>query len=50
MLNRVMEKGTMKCHQYWPTIKEAVVTCEEVGLLIENINVTPGQNYSTMFT
>ena len=27
MLNRVMEKGTMKCHQYWPTIKEAVVTC-----------------------
>eukprot|EP00092_Neocalanus_flemingeri_P059954 GFUD01071809.1.p1 GENE.GFUD01071809.1~~GFUD01071809.1.p1 ORF type:complete len:484 (-),score=133.90 GFUD01071809.1:1223-2674(-) len=46
MLNRVMEKGTLKCHQYWPTSKGEVVTCEEVGLLVENTEMTPGQHYN----
>jgi len=46
MLNRVMEKGTLKCHQYWPTNKGEVITCQEVGLLVENIEMTPGQHYN----
>lgn len=46
MLNRVMEKGTLKCHQYWPTTKGEVVTCEEVGLLVENIEMSPGEHYN----
>eukprot|EP00090_Calanus_glacialis_P020562 TRINITY_DN3167_c0_g1_i1.p1 TRINITY_DN3167_c0_g1~~TRINITY_DN3167_c0_g1_i1.p1 ORF type:complete len:497 (-),score=185.88 TRINITY_DN3167_c0_g1_i1:543-2033(-) len=46
MLNRVMEKGTLKCHQYWPTIKGELVTCEEVGLVVENIEMSPGQHYN----
>jgi len=46
MLNRVMEKGTLKCHQYWPTSKGEVVTCDEVGLIVSNIEMTPGQHYN----
>ena len=46
MLNRVMEKGTLKCHQYWPTSKEDLVNCTEVGLVVENIEMTPGQHYN----
>ena len=46
MLNRVMEKGTLKCHQYWPTTKGEVVTCEEVGLLVENTEMSPGEHYN----
>lgn len=46
MLNRVMEKGTLKCHQYWPTEKGESVTFEDVGLSVTNIEITPGQHYS----
>ena len=46
ILNRVMEKGTLKCHQYWPTSKEDLVNCPEVGLVVENIEMTPGQHYN----
>ena len=41
-----MEKGTLKCHQYWPTSKEDLVNCPEVGLVVENIEMTPGQHYN----
>jgi len=46
MLNRVMEKGTLKCHQYWPTSKGELVNCPEVGLVVENTEMTPGQHYN----
>jgi len=46
MLNRVMEKGTLKCHQYWPTTKGETMMFEEVGLSVENIEMSPGQHYN----
>jgi len=46
MLNRVMEKGTLKCDQYWPVSQGDTVTFEEVGLVVENIEMTPGQHYN----
>lgn len=46
MLNRVMEKGTPKCHQYWPREAEESLSLEEVGLAVENISLTPGQHYN----
>jgi len=47
MLNRVIEKGTIKCHQYWPHAVGETVLCEDVGLSIENMGSEPGQNYTT---
>lgn len=46
MLNRVMEKGTLKCHQYWPTCKGEVLKFDEVGLEVENTETSPGQHYN----
>ena len=46
MLNRVIEKGTNKCHQYWPREKDDAMSFEEVGLAVENISLTPGQHYN----
>ena len=46
MLNRVIEKGTPKCHQYWPREKDDRMSFEEVGLAVENISLTPGQHYN----
>jgi len=46
MLNRVMEKGTLKCHQYWPTGQGDCLTFDDVGLKVENIEVTPGEHYN----
>jgi len=47
MLNRVIEKGTIKCHQYWPQVMGETIQCEEVGLSVENINAVPGEHYTT---
>ena len=46
MLNRVIEKNTPKCHQYWPADKDDVMSFDEVGLTVENISLTPGQHYN----
>jgi len=46
MLNRVIEKNTPKCHQYWPADKDEVMSFDEVGLTVENISLTPGQHYN----
>lgn len=46
MLNRVIENGTLKCHQYWPGGEEEVVMCEMVGLKVENIETKPGDHYN----
>lgn len=49
MLNRVIEKGTVKCHQYWPErVGETLECrwCQEVGLKVENVSSEPGQHYN----
>jgi len=46
MLNRVIEKGTLKCHQYWPASAGETVTCEAVELSITNVDFVPGENYN----
>jgi len=46
MLNRVIEKGTPKCHQYWPREKDDTLSFSDVGLAVENISLTPGQHYN----
>lgn len=46
MLNRVIEKNTPKCHQYWPADRDEVMSFEEAGLSVENISLTPGQHYT----
>ena len=46
MLNRVMEKGTLKCHQYWPTNKGDTVKFDDVGLSVENTKTNLGQHYN----
>ena len=43
---RVIEKGTLKCHQYWPASAGETVTCEAVELSITNINFVPGDHYN----
>ena len=46
MLNRVIEKGTLKCHQYWPGGQGEEVQCEAAGLRVTNIGTVPGDHYS----
>jgi len=46
MLNRVIEKGTLKCHQYWPASEGETATCEAVELSITNVNFVPGDHYN----
>jgi len=47
MLNRVVEKGSTKCHQYWPEEVGGIVECEDVGLTVGNMSSIPGENYTT---
>nr|XP_033790027.1 tyrosine-protein phosphatase non-receptor type 2 isoform X5 [Geotrypetes seraphini] len=35
MLNRIIEKGTIKCAQYWPTREEGIMPFLEAGLLVK---------------
>jgi len=47
MLNRVIEKSTPKCHQYWPADTDTeAMKFEEAGLEVENVGLTPGQHYN----
>jgi len=46
MLNRVIEKGTLKCHPYWPQNTGDRVECEESGLVVVNESCIPGQHYN----
>jgi len=46
MLNRVIEKNTAKCHQYWPAEADEVMSFSEAGLSVENTSMTPGQHYN----
>ena len=47
MLNRVMEKGQLKCHQYWPMEENDEMIFEDVGLKLENIHSVPGDHYTS---
>ena len=42
----MIEKGTLKCHQYWPATAGETVTCEAVELSITNVDFVPGENYN----
>ncbi len=46
MLNRVMEKGQLKCHQYWPPDVGDDMIFEDVGLRLENVDSVPGEHYT----
>jgi len=46
MLNRVIEKGTLKCHPYWPQGTGDRLECEESGLVVTNESCIPGQHYN----
>ena len=46
MLNRVIEKGQVKCHQYWPLNQGEDVVYEDVGLKVENLDSLPGEHYT----
>ena len=46
MLNRVFEKGQLKCHQYWPIATGDSMSFEDVGLTLENVHSVPGDHYT----
>ena len=46
MLNRVIEKGTLKCHQYWPAEEGEEVACEAAGITVANVGTVPGDHYN----
>ena len=46
MLNRVMEKGQLKCHQYWPRDVGDDMLFEDVSLLLEHVHSVPGDHYT----
>lgn len=46
MLNRVIEKGQTKCHQYWPQHQGQTYDLEDVGLKLEHVSSEPGQHYT----
>jgi len=46
MLNRVIEKGTLKCHPYWPQDTGDTIECPESGLVVLNESCVPGTHYN----
>ena len=46
MLNRLIEKGSKKCHNYWPANPGERLNCAEAGLTVTNESVVPGQHYN----
>lgn len=48
MLNKVIEKNQLKCHQYWPMDSTASsMIFEEVGLKVEYVSKVSRANYAT---
>ncbi|XP_029837691.2 tyrosine-protein phosphatase non-receptor type 2 isoform X1 [Ixodes scapularis] len=45
MLNRIIEKNTVKCHQYWPVGDEELVL-PSVGLKVTFLSEKPATNYT----
>lgn len=45
MLNRIIEKNTVKCHQYWPVGDEELVL-PSVGLKVTFLSEKPASNYT----
>lgn len=46
MLNRVIEKGQLKCHQYWPVKPEDTLDMDDVNLTLKHVDSKPGQHYT----
>lgn len=46
MLNRLIEKGSKKCHNYWPANPGETLNCYSAGLTVTNESVVPGQHYN----
>jgi tyrosine-protein phosphatase non-receptor type 1 len=46
MLNRVYEKGQLKCHQYWPLEEGQHLHLPDVGLSLQHVGSVPGQHYT----
>ncbi|XP_032682035.1 tyrosine-protein phosphatase non-receptor type 2-like isoform X1 [Odontomachus brunneus] len=49
MLNKVIEKNQIKCHQYWPLgdTGDAAMTFDDVGLKVEYISKVESSDYTT---
>lgn len=49
MLNKVIEKNQVKCHQYWPTggTNDEEMTFPDVNLKVEFVSKTDSSNYAT---
>ncbi|KAK6626891.1 hypothetical protein RUM44_009368 [Polyplax serrata] len=51
MLNRIIEKHVIKCHQYWPTAdhsgEESSIICNDVNLKVTNISEEKNSCYTT---
>jgi len=46
MLNRLIEKGTLKCHQYWPPNVGECFECSDSGFSVKNESCVPGPDYN----
>lgn len=46
MLNRVIEKGQLKCHQYWPVTAGESMDMADVNLSLSHVESKPGQHYT----
>lgn len=49
MLNKVIEKNQIKCHQYWPLgdTNDASMTFEDVGIKVEYVSKVESSDYTT---
>ncbi|XP_075558621.1 tyrosine-protein phosphatase non-receptor type 2-like isoform X3 [Dermacentor variabilis] len=46
MLNRIIEKNTVKCHQYWPMSQDEELVLTGVGLKVAFLGEKPATNYT----
>ena len=46
MLNKIIEKGAVKCHQYWPVNAGDSYELDSVGLQLTHLQSSPGQHYT----
>lgn len=45
MLNKLIEKNAVKCHQYWPDMKERELVFDDVSLRVRFIAESSKENY-----